>query len=66
MGDLGINGKTTIEWILEINSGKMCTGFIWLRIGTLVGSCEHSNEPSDSIKYDYLGDYQLLKIDSIP
>jgi hypothetical protein len=26
------------------------TGFIWLRIGTGAGFCEHGNEPSDSIK----------------
>jgi hypothetical protein len=28
----------------------MLTGFIWLRIGTVVGSCEHGNEDSGSIK----------------
>jgi hypothetical protein len=26
------------------------TGLIWLRIGLVVVSCEHGNEPSDSIK----------------
>jgi hypothetical protein len=26
------------------------TGFVWRRIGSC-GSCEHSSEPSDSIKY---------------
>jgi hypothetical protein len=25
-------------------------GLIWLRIGTLEGSCEHDNKPSGSIK----------------
>jgi hypothetical protein len=28
----------------------MWIGFIGLRIGTMVGSCEHGNEPSGSIK----------------
>jgi hypothetical protein len=27
------------------------TGSIWLRIGTMEGSCEHGNEPSGSIKW---------------
>jgi hypothetical protein len=26
-------------------------GFVWLRIKTVVGSCECDNEPSGSIKY---------------
>jgi hypothetical protein len=25
-------------------------GFIWLRIRTMAGSCEHANEPSGSIE----------------
>jgi hypothetical protein len=29
---------------------RMRTGFIWLRIGTVAGSCKHGNEPTDSIK----------------
>jgi hypothetical protein len=36
----------------------------------VVGSCEHGNEPSDSIKsgklLDLLSDYQLLKKGSAP
>jgi hypothetical protein len=28
----------------------MLIGFVWLRIGTGGGSCEHGNEPFDSIK----------------
>jgi hypothetical protein len=26
------------------------TGFNWLRLGPVAGSCEHGNEPSGSIK----------------
>jgi hypothetical protein len=37
--DLGADGKILV-WILE-TAGKMCTGFIWLRIRTSGGSCEH-------------------------
>jgi hypothetical protein len=33
--DLGIYEKIILEWILRKYSGKVWTGFIWLRIGTL-------------------------------
>jgi hypothetical protein len=42
--------KIILEWILGNWGGKMLTGFIWIRRGTVVGSCEHGNEPSGSIK----------------
>jgi hypothetical protein len=29
---------------------RVWTGFIWLRTGPVVDSCEQSNEPSSSIK----------------
>jgi hypothetical protein len=35
--DLGEDGKITLEWILGKWSGKLWTGFIWLRIGTSGG-----------------------------
>jgi hypothetical protein len=43
--NVGVNGRIILEWIL----GKECemwTGFIWVRIGTSGGPCEHGNEPS--------------------
>jgi hypothetical protein len=44
------------------------TGFIWLRIGQVVGCCECGNEPSGSIKcgefLDQLRTGQLLRNDS--
>jgi hypothetical protein len=47
----------------------MWIGFIWLRMGTVVCSCEHGIEVQGFIKgeefLDYLGDY-LLKKDSVP
>jgi hypothetical protein len=30
--------------------GNVCTGYIWVRIRTKAGSCEHGNERSASIK----------------
>jgi hypothetical protein len=39
-----------LKWILERYNGVVWTALIWLRIGLVEGSCEHGNEPSDSIK----------------
>jgi hypothetical protein len=35
---------------LRLISLEVWTGFIWLRIGTGAGFCEHGNEPSGSVK----------------
>jgi hypothetical protein len=49
---------------LEDNVGKVWTGFILLRIGTVAGCCEHGNEPSGSIKGgEFLGSpYYFQKV----
>jgi hypothetical protein len=48
----------------------LCNGYIYLRIGTvLAGSCDHGNEPSESIKDGFLdqpSDCQLLGKVSTP
>jgi hypothetical protein len=36
-GDLGVDGKITLDWILGKQNGKVWIGFIWLRIGTSGG-----------------------------
>jgi hypothetical protein len=45
-------------------------GLMWLRIGTVEGSCEHGNEPSGSIKYwevlEWLHSWRLLNKGSAP
>jgi hypothetical protein len=38
-----------LKGILEKGNGAMWTGFIWLSIGAVAGSCEHGNEPSGSL-----------------
>jgi hypothetical protein len=35
--DLGRDRKTILEWILGKWSGKVWTGFVWLRMGTIGG-----------------------------
>jgi hypothetical protein len=45
----------------------LCTGLIWLRIGTTKGSCEDGNEPSSSRNagnLEQLNKCWLLKKDS--
>jgi hypothetical protein len=31
--DLGVDGRTILDWILGKEGGKLWTGFVWLRIG---------------------------------
>jgi hypothetical protein len=44
--DQDVGGWTILKWILEGQDGMVWIGLVWLRIG----SCEHGNEPSGSIK----------------
>jgi hypothetical protein len=37
-----------LRWILERYDGVEWTGFVWLRIRAIDGSCKHGNEPSGS------------------
>jgi hypothetical protein len=34
LGDLGIDGKTILKWILGKYDRKLWAGFIWIRKGT--------------------------------
>jgi hypothetical protein len=43
---IGVDEKLKLKWIL----GKLCTGFIWIRIGPVADCFEQRNEPSGSIK----------------
>jgi hypothetical protein len=45
----GKKERSRLRWLYSINMDvrKIWTGFIWLRLGT----CEHCNEPSSSIKF---------------
>jgi hypothetical protein len=49
-------GRPSRRWVYNIKMDLtkigwvVWTGSIWLRIGTVEGSCEHGNEPSGSIK----------------
>jgi len=41
--DLSVHGRIILDWILGQQGVKMWTGWIWLRIGTSGGRCEHGN-----------------------
>jgi hypothetical protein len=40
-----------LKWILEKKVEIIWSGFIWIRMKPVEGSCEHGNEHSGSIKY---------------
>jgi hypothetical protein len=47
--DLGIHGKIIVALIVG-KDGKVWPGYLWLRVGSRGMPCEHSNEPSGSMK----------------
>ena len=50
LGDPGVDGWIIIRWIFRKLDVVIWTGSSWLKIGTVAGTCECGNEPSDSIK----------------
>jgi hypothetical protein len=48
--DPSMDGRIILKYILKTWDGEAWIGLFWLRIGTVVGCCECSNEPSGFIK----------------
>jgi hypothetical protein len=48
--DPDINGRLILRWIFRMWYKGTWTGWIWLRIGQMVGSCKCGNEPTGSLK----------------
>jgi hypothetical protein len=46
--DQGVDGKMGSKWIFRKLAGRVWSGFNWLRIGPVAGSCECGDEPSRS------------------
>jgi hypothetical protein len=43
--DLGIDESIIIKWIVKMKYGEAKTGLLWLRRGTVTGTCKCGNEP---------------------
>jgi hypothetical protein len=52
--------------MLKEKDVRVWIGFIWLKMESNGGSCEHGNEPLIPQFLDQLSDYHLLKKDSTP
>jgi hypothetical protein len=50
LGDLGVDMRIILKWIIRKYGGKLWTRCIWLRIGINAGSFERGYEPLGSIK----------------
>jgi hypothetical protein len=42
--------ENILKWIFKEWDMKMWAGFIWFRVGSVAGCCEHNNESFGSIK----------------
>jgi len=51
LGEPGVEGRIMLRYIFSNWDVEVRTGSSWVRIGTVGGTCECGNEPSDSIKY---------------
>jgi hypothetical protein len=54
LGKLGIYGRTVSKWILKKLDEGLYTDLSCSGRGSMAGSCEHSIEPSGSIKYQVI------------
>jgi hypothetical protein len=50
LGDLAIDGRIILKFILSKWDARVWTKSLWLRIWPSGGSCEHANEHSGLIK----------------
>jgi len=50
-GDPDVDGRTILRWIFRKWEEVVGTGWSWLRIGEVAGTCECGNRLSGSIKY---------------
>src|SRR5215469_2549044 len=49
-GDPDVDGRIILRWIFRKLDGVVGTGWRWLRIGRVAGTCEYGKELSSSIK----------------
>jgi hypothetical protein len=61
--DLGVDGRIALKCILNEQYRRVWSGFIWIKMGNVIGSYERGNEPLGSIKKkkkEYL--YRMRKL----
>ena len=46
--DPDVDGRIILRWIFRKWEGVMGTGWRWLRMGQMAGTCEYDEEPSGS------------------
>ena len=49
LGDQDVDGRIILRWIFRKLEGFMGTGWSWLRIGRVAGTCGYGEEVSGSI-----------------
>ena len=49
-GDPDADGRIILRWIFRKWEGVVGTGWSWLRVGHVAGTCEYGDEPSGSKK----------------
>ena len=57
MEDLGVDGKIILKLIIRKWGGETWPRLLWLRIGTVAGTCERGNKSWSSVKCGKITDY---------
>ena len=50
-GDPDLDGRIILRWIFGKWEGVVGTGWSWLRMGQVAGTCEYGDESSGSVKF---------------
>jgi hypothetical protein len=50
-GDPDVDGRIILRWVFRKYEGVVGTGWSWLRLGEVAGTCEYGNELSGYIKH---------------
>ena len=46
-----MGGRLILKFVVKKQDGREWTGFLWLKMGTSGGSCEHGNEPCVFVRH---------------
>jgi hypothetical protein len=51
LGDPGVDRRIILRWVFRKRDVGVWTGWSWIRLGQVAGTCECGDEPLGSIKY---------------